>query len=130
MKPLRRVSKGVWLALLAIVLHGFAPLLAPVFAPATSAQAAHAHGQAAAPAHHHGSSHAAAEQPPDAPDLVCIGDCPCCTLSDRPLPVLTATPSALLLPDTTVRRERAAPLALHVIFAGTHHLPRAPPACV
>jgi len=116
---------GVWLGLLAVGLHAFSALLTPMLTRAAAAvPQAHDH---AAPAHHHGAPDAAARDGPAAPDLVCVGDCPCCSLGDR-APLLPAALPVVLLPGDADAPCRSTTHAIPPVYrAGAHFPPRAPP---
>jgi len=124
-----RFLPGVWLGLLAIALHAIGPLLGPALTGAHLTPASHTH-DSAAHSHHHGVPGTVAEHPPAPPDLVCVGDCPCCSLGDRPLPLVNRWPVILLPADRKAGWWYAALAPPHVFHPGTHFLPRAPPVFV
>ena len=127
--------RGAWVGLAAIALHLFAPFagLALYGAMSRAADPAHDHAQhthhdpAAAHAHHGHAANGAADHAPLNPDLMCIGDCPWCSLSDRPV-LLMARSVLLVLPPLHIIGAliESAP-APHVFGAGTHRLSRGPP---
>ena len=126
---------SAWLGLAAIALHVFAPFMgialynALVAANGPAQDHAHQvrHEIVTAHAHHEHATNPSAEQAPLNPDSLCIGDCPCCSLSERPLPFLARSLIGLLPPIAligTVSEQAPAP---HVFHAGIHRQPRAPP---
>jgi hypothetical protein len=122
----RHAPSGAWLALLAIALHAFAPLLVASFNRAATTHAAQAHDHAAH-GHHHGTPDTAARDTPAPPELVCVGDCPCCSLGERSL--FVPLRAALLLPAARIRSapQPVTPIRSHVFYPGAHFPPRAPP---
>ena len=128
---------GAWLGLAAIALHLFAPFAGLALHGATSRatepahehdHAHHGHQDPAAPHAHHGhAANTAAEHAPLNPALLCVGDCPWCSLGDRSMPLVSRGVLVLLPPLNVVGAAIEHTAAPHVFQAGTHRLSRAPP---
>ena len=126
---------GAWLGLAAIALHLFAPFAGLALYGAMSKgiepghdHAHHGHQDPAAHHAHHGhAANTAAERAPLNPDLICIGDCPWCSLGDRSVPLVSRGVLALLPPLNVVGAAIEHTPAPHVFQAGKHSLSRAPP---
>ena len=119
-------SLGAWFGLLAIALHALAPLAAFTLYGGGPKPAPHAHEQAAHSHYHGGPAHTAEHAPP-VPDLICVGDCPCCNLGDRAL--LPPSRLALVLPASSFAGGWRIPMspAPSLFRSGPHFPPRAPP---
>jgi hypothetical protein len=125
-RPRRCATFGIWLGLWAVALHAFGPLLAPVFNAASSMPAAHAHDPGAHP-HQHGAPDMAVEHLPPPPELVCVGDCPCCSLGGRALAVPARWLAVVLAPAAAATWPRAVLAAPRAFRPGTYFPSRAPP---
>lgn len=135
--PRRASLTGAWLGLLAIALHVFGPFVGPALYGAPAEAAGHSHDHAVASRQHEADAHAFpsehhhrapdAQDAPLSPDQICIGDCPCCSLGERSLPLVTRALSLLQPAERTRDWIDPTPASLRVFSPAAHSRPRAPP---